>query len=151
MKKSITTVLMIIIICLLLIIICLLVTGYGGNGGMAKETQEDINVASMDDGKDDEADVDIDGSSDDEKTDEEEKEDEAEIARLSGISKKEAIEKVLADAGLENNDLIFLTAYVTKYKGDFAYHVKFKTSGNYTMYDYVINAMTGNIEIKEKH
>lgn len=70
---------------------------------------------------------------------------------ISGISENEAIHTVLSSLGIERSDCVFLTSYVVKYQGHFAYHVKFKTKNHYTMYDYIVNIETGNIVFSEKH
>lgn len=153
MKRWITIFLIIIIICLLLIIFYLLSERQNENIITTEGMQEKINLRTINETiVNNETNLEEENNNmDKEKTDKEEKEEEAEIERLSGISKKEAIGIALENANVQNDNLIFLTSYITKYNGDFAYHIKFKTNDNYTMYDYVINAITGKIELTEKH
>lgn len=67
------------------------------------------------------------------------------------ISEAEAIAIALKNVGMSQEDVVFVTAYVTKYEREFAYHVKFKTKDNDTVYDYVISAIDGDILLSEKH
>ncbi len=144
MKKLILPFLLIIIICLLLTIIHLF------NIIQGKNTSDLDNIATIDD-------IEVTNSNlletiiIEEDDSEDKSEIEAEILANSGISREEAITIALEDANSNRTNLVFLNSYIKKYNGHFSYNVEFKTSDDYIQYDYIINAMTGEIDFSEKH
>lgn len=141
--KKVNIVLMGIIIILLLVIIVLLLTNQNKNTTLPKGTQEKENIVNKNRDNDD----------NDPETEVEEKDEieEEEIIQNSGISREDAINIALADANVDKTNLVFLTSYIQKYNGEFCYHIKFKIKRNHAPYDYVVNAMSGDIELSVKH
>lgn len=144
MKNKIYISLMIIIILLLLVVIGLLLFHRGNESNSSKTNSNHENIIEKVPNHDEEKD-------EEDTEDGKDVEKEQEIIQNSGISREEAIDIALNDANTDKSSLVFLTTYIQKYNGVFCYHVKFKTQKNYVPYDYIVNAMSGEIELSAKH